>query len=149
MPRNTSETVHIEGLREFRAALKEAGTGWPKALGQANKQAAQIIADDASHRAESLGSTARHVASSIKAAATQQASVTLGGDQWPMALGAEFGSRRYPQFPPWRGNQWTDGEGPPGGEGYFLMPAVRENKEAFMEAYGRSVDELTRDAFPL
>lgn len=147
--KDASQVVRVEGLDEFRARLKELGAEWPKALGQANKQAAGVIVKSAQERADALGSTAAHVSSSIKAAAQERAAViTLGGNSMPMALGAEFGARKYPQFPPWRGNQWTEGDGPAAGVGYFLNPAVRETRDEFVDVYDAAMRLLTARAFP-
>lgn len=142
--RNFGEMVAVDGLDDLRRDLKSLGAEFPKMLGQANKSAAEVVAHQAESNAAAIGSTAAHVAPSIKASsAAANAKVTLGNSSYPMALGAEFGAKKYPQFPPWRGNQWDPDAG---GTGYFLHPAVRQTREEFMAVYEKGVDEVARKA---
>jgi hypothetical protein len=64
----------------------------------------------------------------------------------PFAFGAEFGAKRYPQFQPWRGNQWVAGEGPATGVGYFLYPAIRERRAEVERIYMANMMRLMRQA---
>lgn len=142
MPTDRSESIQVQGLREFQAALKALDDRLPRELAQANYEAADhVVAREASRRARSLGGVAGKAAASIKAAKQQRAAaVSIGGPQFPFALGAEFGGQRRPttqQFKPWKGH-----------EGYFLWPAIRETKPQFMEVYERAIDDLMRRAFP-
>jgi hypothetical protein len=141
----SGEIVTVEGLDEFRKALKQLGPEWTKELGKANKEAGEIVAKGAVAKADSLGGVARHVAPSIKSSAqARQAVVSMGGASFPMALGAEFGAKRYPQFGPFRGNQW-EGDG---GPGYVLDPTVKEKAAEFESVYLASIDRLAKRAFP-
>lgn len=141
MPTDRSEAIQVHGLREFQQALKELDDRMPRELAAANAEAAEVVAREAQRRARSLGSTAGKAAASIKAARQQRAAaVSIGGPQFPFALGAEFGGGRRPttmQFEPWKGH-----------EGYFLFPAVRETKAQFMDVYERALDDLMHRAFP-
>lgn len=141
MPTDRSEAIQVHGLREFQQALKDLDDRMPRELAAANAEAAGVVAKEATRRGRSLGSTAAKAAGSIKAAKQQRAAaVSIGGPQFPFALGAEFGGGRRPttqQFQPWKGHT-----------GYFLWPAVRETREQFMHAYERAIDDLMRRAFP-
>lgn len=141
------DSIRIQGLNELRAALKALGPEWPKQLGKANKEVGELIARDARDRAESLGGVAAKSAPSIKSSAAARAStVSIGSDQFPFALGAEFGAKKYPQFKPWRGNQWVES----GDEnvGYFLHPAIRDDVNKIEELYLDAIDKLAARAFP-
>lgn len=68
--------------------------------------------------------------------------------QW--AVGAEFGSLAYPQFPAWRGNQWnfrglsySDHE-----TGYFLHPAIRQETDWVIDKADRELGRIFSKAFP-
>lgn len=57
-------------------------------------------------------------------ATQREAGLRLRYSQFPWAAGAEFGSRKYRQFRPWVGNQWTgSGQFP----GYMIGPAFRRH----------------------
>lgn len=148
MPRITAkEAVFVEGLDELRAGLKAIGPAAERELSKANKAAADIVAKAAQAKAESLGGVAAKSAPSVKSSAgAKQASVFLGSDQFPFALGAEFGAKKYHQFKPWRGNQWVES----GDEnvGYFLHPAIRDNVDELEAQYLDAVGELSKIAFP-
>lgn len=147
MPKTSGDyTVKVDGLDAFRKSLKELGPQWPKRLGQAHREAGDLVATAAKHKASVLGGVHRHVMPSIKAAAAaQQAKVSIGGPAWPMAMGAEFGSLAYPQFPPWRGNQFSLDSG---NVGYLVQPAARENRDEVMDVFDDAIRRLAAEAFP-
>jgi hypothetical protein len=147
MPKASGDfTTRVEGLDEFRKALRNLGPDMQKKLGQANKEAADIVATSARSKAERLGGVHRHVAPSIKAsAAARQASVVLGGSRYPMAFGAEFGSIAFQQFPPWRGNQFQlDASN----VGYIVHPAAREKVDEVVDTYDAAIRRVAALAFP-
>lgn len=132
-----SGTVAVEGLTELNRALRRMGPEFPKEMRAVNKTVAEFVANDARSNAYSLGGVAAHVAPSIKASAgTTSAGVAFGGPSWPMAGGAEFGSIRYKQFQPWRGN------GPDAG--YFVYPAIRQDADRIEDEYTEAVDDLIK-----
>lgn len=135
------ERVRVTGLKELARELKTIDRSWGKELAKAAKEAAKIIATDAKRRGVSAGSTLAKAAESFKPGGTQRGGyVKIGGSDYPYALGAEFGSDRYPQFQPWRGAGQN--------AGYALYPAIRGKREEVVEQYGHAIDELTRRAFP-
>lgn len=141
MPVDRSQAVRVEGLADFQKELRALDRTLPRELGQANKRAAEMVAERARQRAQSLGSVAAKSAPSIKAAAEQRRSkINLGSTREPWALGAEFGGQGRPttqQFEPHRGR-----------EGYFLYPTIRDTRDEYLEIYGRILEQLMRAAFP-
>lgn len=139
MTRIRSGAVQVEGLAELSRALKQLeDIESRREIRMANKTAADYVAGHARDRAYSLGSTAGHVAPSIKASAGyQSAGVAFGGSGFPMAMGAEFGGQRRKttqQFEPWRG---SDSDA-----GYFLYPTIRERADEIVEPYKDAIQEL-------
>lgn len=137
----TREAVVVPGMDEFRRELKEMGDDLPRELGQANRRAAEIVGDKARSNARTLGGVHAKTGPSIKessAAATVR--ISLGGPKYPFALGAEFGSKQFLQFPVWAGN----GDD----AGYMLNPAIRSERGEFMAVYERMLADLSRRAYP-
>jgi hypothetical protein len=137
MPRYRTGEIEVHGLKELAQALKELGGDLPRELRETNKAVAAKVADSARGRAHALGSTAAHVAPTIKASAgAQSAAASFGGV--PEAAGAEFGGRGRPttqQFLPHRGT-----------EGYFVFPAIRDEAPHIEDEYRESLDKLIRKA---
>lgn len=144
--------VTVEGLIPFQKELRAANAAFPRLLRVANKEAAEMVAEEARRNASSQGGAARKTAPSIKALAQQRnASVKIGGKAYPYALGAEFGAIVYKQFKPWRGNQHNMPSGISFDEqttGYFLYPAIRAKRGEVMDAYGELVNKAMDKAFP-
>ena len=153
--------VQIRGLKEFRAALKAAGAGYPKELRAVHKQVADTTAGRARSIAEGLGGVHARAAKAIKGYATQtearlgshpsasvpEANVAVWGAKRRTGW---YAARRYaggrPQHPPWVGNSWTvaeRGQGP-----YALNQAVSEEADHIVELYAEAFDRLTAKAFP-
>lgn len=157
--------VAIEGLSDFRRALKAVSPELPKMLHQELKQAAESAAARARRRyAQNFGAgsgrrktvtvgaggrrsvrTRKGTAASIRAVATQTGSgVAFGGARFPWVAGQEFGSLRYRQFFPYTGM----GPGGRGSWGRVIFPAVRD-EVADTEADLRTrFDALARKAYP-
>lgn len=149
-PRRGVGAVEIRGLTEFQRALRQIDRSLPRELRKVNKSAAEIVADAARTRAQSLGGVAAKSAPSIKATAEQRrAKVALGGARYPFALGANFGALHdvprigpsgrqfagYNQFPQWGGNQFTGGA-----NDRFLYWAISRKRDKFMGEYERLID---------
>lgn len=133
-----SDAIHVEGLTELNRSLKALDAKLPKELRAANKDVATHVAGVAQSNAYSLGGVAaKFLAPSIKpSAGITSAGVGFGGPAWPAAAGAEFGSIKYKQFEPWRGN---------GSEaGYAVYPAVRSEIDEMQHTYEQSVDHLIK-----
>lgn len=141
-----SYRVEVEGLAEFRRDLRAVEAKYPKELAKINREVAKEVKDGAQRSARSQGSVAGKSAPSLRHGASgTRAYVQIDGAKHPYALGAEFGSLRYAQFKPWRGNQFTGWDG---GPGYFLHPTIREMGGDIEERYLSRLDDLHRQAFP-
>lgn len=133
--------IEVQGLRDLQRELRAVDKGWPKELRLANKRAAELVADATRSSFGRRPGVAPRVAPSVKALAQQRsASVRIGGARYPFALGSEFGSVRFEQFPAWSGN------GP--GAGYSLYETIRGRREEVIDTYAEAVDRLARKAFP-
>lgn len=140
---STSSTTAVEGLGEFRRALKQLEGDYPKQLGAINAEIAQLVIDDATSLAEAGGGPylAALRLRGIKASKAQTAAaIVLGGPAAPMTLGAEFGAKHYPQF-----GRWT---GAGDDAGHAVWPAIRANQARAAARYLERLDELAADAFP-
>lgn len=136
-----SGTVQVSGLPELSKALKAIGPDAQKELREASKRVATFVANDARSAALSIGGVAAHVAPSIKpVGGVSGAGVAMGGSSYPMAGGAEFGSMRYRQFKPWRGNS-SDA-------GYFLYPAIRQDADRIQTEFTEAIDDIIKRRFP-
>lgn len=134
-------TVQVDGLPELSKALKAIGPDAQKELKVAAKKVATFVASDARSAASSLGGVAAKTAPSIKpSGGVSGAGVSMGGPSYPFAGGAEFGSYKYPQFKPWRGNQ-SDA-------GYFLYPAIRQDADRIETEFTAAIDDIIKRRFP-
>lgn len=136
--------VRVEGLRELQREMRAVERALPRELRAASKEAADVVAEGTRRAFAGLGGSAPKVVPTVKALAQQRgASVKIGGSSsvgGKVALGNEFGSVRYKQFPSWRGS----GQG----AGYALFPTIRQRRDEVLETYGRALDRVTKRAFP-
>jgi hypothetical protein len=142
-----STTVRMEGLNRYLRTLpKEAATE----LRAASQDIAARIASEAAGRARGLHPTAQLVAGTIKARRDRVPIIAEGGARklpahsdgrartgarqsvGDVVWGAEFGSDRYRQFPPWRGS----GKG----AGYFMWPTVNDRSEWMLGEWSKALD---------
>lgn len=150
----TTTYNNIAGLNKaLRRLPKEASAE----LRDASQRLAGDIAGKASVRARTVGGVAKYVAPTIKARRDRVPVVVMGGTSrlptsggdWSrprsgsgqtvgdVVWGAEFGSDRFRQFSPWRGNDE--------GAGYFLWPTIRADNDHIMDEYsGALADALRR-----
>lgn len=147
--RTVSYKVGVAGLRDLRRELKRAGDEFPKELRDTNFRVAnEVVVPTAQRKARS---TRRPHADrprpdrghwedypkTIRALASQtRATVALGSARVPWALGANFGSLKYTQFP---------GLGNPD---HALYAAIEEKQQDVIKTYGDMLDTLTKKAFP-
>ena len=135
------QSTRVIGLKEFVAELKAVAPEFARELSKVNREIAQLVRDEAKSKAADLGGVAAHVGPSIRASGTQKsASVTLGGDDFPMAMGAEFGSIQYHQFKAWRGNGMD--------AGYFVYPTIREHADDIERMIVDGFMRVAEHAFP-
>lgn len=135
----TSAGVRVEGLKQLSTALRKYGRDLQRELKDAGLEVAEGVAQTARGLASSQGGVAAKTAPSIRAHGyTTGAAVSLGGSGYPFAGGAEFGAVQYKQFKPWRGSDSS--------AGYFLYPAIRQDKDEAEQAYSDALDRLARKA---
>lgn len=121
--------IRVDGLREFQSALRALDGDFPKGLRQANKDAADIVAQEAKTRVPVMSGRLR---SSIRALASQRsASVGVGGARLPYAAVQEFG---------WPGHNISPQP--------YIYPSISAKRAEVVEAYGDMIDALARRAFP-
>lgn len=128
--------ARIEGLQDF---LKDMGVV-PDQMARAEKVfqtiAAATVVTTAKRFAGQEGLQQARAAQTL----TQSGNgiVSYGGTPW--AMGAEFGSILYGQFPEWRGNRED--------AGYFFWPAIRNFRDDDMlDLWVREVWEVVEGLF--
>lgn len=132
-------TVRVSGMRELNKALREVSKETQGELKEASRGVAEFVASDSRSAAQSLGGVAAKTAPSISpVGGVKGAGVALGGARFPFAGGAEFGSVRFKQFKPWRGNS--------SGAGYFVYPSIRRNAERIEDEFTAAVEALLKRA---
>lgn len=139
----TEYSVLIPGLRQFAASLRDIDPDFQRELKAANLQAATVVKDEAVKRAGAIGGVAILGARSLRALGAQrEGSIRIGGASRAgrVAMGAEYGSLRYHQFKPWRGNGQD--------AGYFMWPSVRSTADEVAETFGRAFEVVANKAFP-
>lgn len=130
-----ADPVSIQGLREFRAQLRDLDAALPKGLRLAFNKAAEIVVDDARPKVPSRTGRAK---ASVKTRSTQREARVRGG------------SRRVPYYP------WLDFGGRVGPsksvrrpwmqEGRYIYRSYFDNREKFVEALTDALLEVARDA---
>lgn len=147
--------IAIEGLSDFRRALRRVSDDLPKLLKEQLKAAAEQAATRAHSRyvaqySRSSGKrgasgASKHTADTIRATATQSGSGLLfGGARYPWVPGQEFGSDRFKQFAPYTGV----GPGGRGSMGRVIFPAVRDEAEGTERTLLAGFNDLARHAYP-
>jgi hypothetical protein len=133
--------IEVHGLRELRAALKNAEGRSPRELQLANKRAAEIIAREARRRAPAGphegGGRVAPIAASIKAQATTgRGVVAFGGQRSPHAPAYEFGGtlKRHASQSRTRVQKRP-----------FVYPAIEAEIPHVLEQYERALIALTSD----
>lgn len=155
--------MQVEGLKEFRAALRQLGPEWGRMLSKAHRTIAKRAAAAAQSRARGIGAQQQRMAGSIKGSGTQTsasvrvaqstrypyASVAFWGQTkrtgWYARLWA-MGVRGAAQSLPWVGNDWevgAHGQGP-----YAINDAIADELPSIMADYSRMLDDLFQKAFP-
>ena len=142
MARRTSGDVDhgVDGLAELNRALKQIERHGARAARKTNKTVADLVANDAQSAARSLGSTAAHVAPSLKAIG---GGALRGRGAWwrpgyPMAPAPSSG--------PTSTSSSSRGAGAARARGYFLWPTIRSEQERIEAEYGKGMDDLLRRA---
>lgn len=139
MPRIRTGLVKVDGLAELNRSFKDMHNGMQADLKAASKDVADDVRRASVGAAYSIGGVAAHVAPSLSSVATPtSAAVAGGGASYAMFGGAEFGSNRYKQFRPWRGNGMD--------AGYFVYPSIRANSDLIVQKYTAAADHILEKA---
>lgn len=129
-------SVRVEGLPRLLSDLGrvDSSDGVRQLAGRSDPQVAQII-----RARTSAGATTRQMSRSVRSnryetGAAGVVEVIVGGEggdrEW--AVGAQFGSARYRQFPGWRS------------DGYTVIPAAKEEADRIADVWA----EATINHFP-
>jgi hypothetical protein len=153
MSTTRSVGIEVEGLRQFMRGLRQAPERLDKDIRKEFREIAATVRDRARAaawgRRSAVGGGPKRVRSmqswrdlvnTIRSGSNPEPYVALGSDRVPWVLGHEFGSGRYPQFPPWRGNKAD--------AGYFFYPAVRAETQNVVERMAEVVDRVLSEAYP-
>lgn len=153
--------VEVQGMAEFRRALRAMGPEWTRELTKAHKTIAQRVAVASQARAQAMGGVQRKSAKAIKgyankisarvgvapSARTRMANVAFWGAERHTGW---YANPRYAdgpaQHPEWVGNSWETGvrgQGP-----YAINDTVSIITPVIMEDFVRMIDDLARKAFP-
>jgi len=134
------DRVEVEGLRELRARLNEAGEGFEKALPTAHRSIAQIVADAAADRVERVTKhpTGRLEATIRGLGSQRDATVKGGSARVPYFGFIDFGGVLEPRGVPIERNFIR--------EGRILYPAFAEKREDVRGAIEDSVNDVLRRA---
>ena len=124
--------------------------GLRSGLSKEMKAIAKPIEADARKRYRKLHPRARPTKGSQRGirASTKRggAALVLGSNdpkKYAYLQGQEWGSKNYPQFPP-----WIPAPGGQGAEGRFYWPAIEDGLEEVEEKVGELIDRVTKEAFP-
>lgn len=132
-----ADRIEVEGLRDLQRELRALDADAPKELRKANLEAAEVVAQATRQSFSSRGGVAPKVAASVRAVAQQRnASVKIGGARFPYALGSNFGSLRYKQFPR------------PTKPDYSLFVSIKAKRDDVLDTYDDALKKLTKKAFP-
>lgn len=137
------DKVGVVGLRELVRDLKAADPLLAKELTKAQRTIAEKVVDRAQARARAEGGIIAKAADAFEAKGEQRyAKVVLNGHKHPFVYGGEFGAKQYPQFEPWRGNQFTD----PLAQniGYALFPTLREMRGDIVDEFDDLVNRFVK-----
>jgi len=143
-------SIEVEGLDEFRKALKEAEGKWGPELGRAHKEVGELVVTESRSAATAQGSLRAKAAESLRASARQTGvSVTLGGPRAQYAVGAEFGGGSHGAGNPTSRGGYTTQFGPfKGHDGYFVFPTIRARMSAIESKFLEVIDRVAKQAFP-
>jgi hypothetical protein len=133
---NRSFSLEVKGLREATGAMRKVKGQTVKEVSQYHKQVAEFVAQDARSKAQTRPRTTRtgHTAAAIRTRGTQrEAAIRV---VTPDAYVQEFGGRA-PLFG--NKNRWFTVR-PKQKGGYFLFPAVKENRDRISRFYLKGLE---------
>ena len=147
-----SVKIEVEGLRQFRAGLKQFAPEVAKTLAKSYTAIAELVKTQATSKAMGEGGVEAHAVKN--GALSAVASVTgvairLDASKSPAAFGAEFGGGRFRAGSPTAQGGYTSQFKPHKGRtGYFLYPTIRDMQEPIETMFMDAVEHAAREAFP-
>ena len=137
-------SLRLRGQREFSRTLR--GLDLADQVKEANHSVATAVVERAEAEGRALGGVHAYVvrAGSIRASrrfGSVSINLNRGGPAGP-TFGAEFGAKRFGQFPSWRGNDED--------AGYMVHAAIRQMKASgeLLDRYEDAVINALSAAFP-
>lgn len=125
-------TVHVQGVRELRKALRQAGDDMQD-LKDANRQAAQIVVARARSLAPSRTGALR---ASIRAAGTKTAAIVrMGSKRIPYANAVHWGRVWWPNKPQKHHVAVID-------ENPFVSKAAQQTESTWVPLYETAIDQI-------
>lgn len=146
MPFPGEPAIRVEGLREVRRNLRQAGDReTPKQVRAAHKDAAKVAEGKSRGRASSSEPQQQRAAAALLGKGTPAAAVLAirNTGAVPFGVGAFMGAKQFRQFPAWVGNAWDleAGVGP-----YVVAEAIRDGLEEITDTYLEALRRAFRDA---
>lgn len=159
-----ASALTVQGIKEFRRALKELGPEWPKQLSRAHRDIAKIAERVSQSEARRMGGVqgkaagairgsgnARNAKVSIKPSRSARSDTAMANVAFWGAIkrtgdnraGRRNGKRQHPI---WVGDNWdaaVAGQGP-----YAINTALARNIDDITDAYLAAIDRLSAAAFP-
>jgi hypothetical protein len=127
--------IQVEGLKEFRNAVRAMDRSFGPELRRALNEAADIVVRDAK---ASVPVRSGRLASTVRASSTQnQARISMGGAKAPYAGFIEFGGnvgRKDSVKRPYRAG------------GRYLFPAFERNRDRVMQKAAEAITTVARKA---
>lgn len=139
------EGVTVDNLGAFLAHLDRYKRELKPVINDSAYKATREVESDSKGRAAAVGRQALRAAATIHTIRNASSVLLRAGDGLPFFFGAEFGSKRYGQFKPWRGNQSANPF--EGGAGYFLFPSFRADEEDYLTSFRKGVLDMVSDTF--
>ncbi len=135
--------IEIPELRALVRDLRATPERFDKELRGSFREIARAVRDLARQKAEARTSPRPgHLAvrSITSGADSRGPFVRIGNARAPHALGHEFGSQRFKQFPDWSGSSDN--------AGHFFWPAIRESRDTTEKFVLEAIDTTFAKAFP-
>lgn len=143
--------IHVQGMKEARAALAKLDASLVDVIAAGNKKAAQFVVAESTKKAGSLGPQTSKAAKQLTATGTAKAGrVKLANSKGvPYAIGMEFGANHNVPRPMRRRGKGYVMRGwnnlPTRTKtGRFLWPTIQGKRAQILEIYHEEVDRLVK-----
>jgi hypothetical protein len=144
-----SAHIEVRGLREFERAIRAVDGRLAAELRSALRAIAEQVAADARSRVTADVGAGPAAASITPRAGARGASIAAGGRAAPYLPWLDFGGsvgRGHRPGVAWSGAVKREWRGRPVGEGRYLYPAIRANRDAISRLVDEAVERVAEDA---